>query len=205
MDLFDLLGSAVNIGGAIYSAKSAKDAAEDQAQSYTQAAQNFRPYADLGDHSAGELQGRLNNNALLGDFSLEDFEQDPGYQFELAEGNKAIDRAAGARGGRYSGATLKALQRYGQGLASTKYNEAYGRDNTNKTRQYNMLAGGVSAGQGAQGTVGNFLSNAGAANASGRVGVSNAINNGLEGAYNVLADSRYAKQYGSPYTYRVPR
>jgi len=56
-----------------------------------------------------------------------DFEADPGYQFRLREGEKAINRAASAQGGRLSGATLKALQAHGQGLASEEYDKAYGR------------------------------------------------------------------------------
>ena len=206
MDLFDILGAGVNLFGGFATANAAKKAGKAQQQAAQQAAANFRPYSQLGDYSAGQLQGRLNNNALLGNFTMADLENDPGYQFELQEGNQAIDRAAGSRGGRYSGATLKALQRFGQGLASTRFNEAYNRDNTDKTRTYNMLSGGVNAGQGAQGTVGNFLSNAGAAQASGDVGANNAIWQGFGGAYDVLADANYAKKYGAaPYMYRVPR
>ena len=203
-DLFDLLGAGVNIFSGIQSAKASKKAGKYEQQAAEQAAANFRPYAQLGDQAAGELSGRLNSNALLGDFSADDFEADPGYQFRLSEGNKAIDRAAGARGGRYSGATLKDLQRFSQGLASDEYDRAYNRDNTNKTRQYNILAGGVNAGQGAQGTVGNFLSNAGTARASGTVGANNAIWQGVGGAFDVLADSRYADRYGAaPYRYQT--
>ena len=40
--------------------------------------------------------------------------QDPGYQFRLNEGNKAINAAASARGNARGGATMKALTRYGQ-------------------------------------------------------------------------------------------
>lgn len=49
------------------------------------------------------------------------FEADPGYQFRLQQGEQAIMRAQAARGGRYGGATLKALQEHGQGLASQEF------------------------------------------------------------------------------------
>lgn len=43
----------------------------------------------------------------------------------MAEGNKAIERSAAARGGLNSGATLKALSRYNQDSASNEYTNAY--------------------------------------------------------------------------------
>lgn len=53
--------------------------------------------------------------------------EDPGYQFRLQQGQKAIERAAAAKGGRLGGSTLKELMRYGQGLASEEAGESYGR------------------------------------------------------------------------------
>ena len=52
------------------------------------------------------------------DPSSVDLEADPGYQFRLSEGEKAIRRHASAGSGAATGATYKALQRYSQGLAS---------------------------------------------------------------------------------------
>lgn len=49
------------------------------------------------------------------------FQTDPGYQFRQEEGQKAIERGAAARGGLYSGAAMKALDRYGEGLAAQEY------------------------------------------------------------------------------------
>ena len=44
------------------------------------------------------------------DFSAADFQADPGYAFRLAEGQKALDRQAAARGGLISGGALKAAR-----------------------------------------------------------------------------------------------
>jgi hypothetical protein len=52
---------------------------------------------------------------------------DPGYQFRLSEGLKALDRQAAARGGLISGGALKAAGRYGQDYASGEYQNAYNR------------------------------------------------------------------------------
>lgn len=49
------------------------------------------------------------------------FRSDPGYQFQLEQGIGAIDKSAAARGNLNSGATLKALQGYGQGMADQSY------------------------------------------------------------------------------------
>lgn len=49
------------------------------------------------------------------------FKASPGYQFRLNQGIDAIDQSAASRGGLYSGRTLKALNDYGQGMASQEY------------------------------------------------------------------------------------
>jgi hypothetical protein len=54
-------------------------------------------------------------------------EEDPGYQFRLDEGSKALQRSAAARGTLRSGATLKGLIDYGQNTASEEYQRAYNR------------------------------------------------------------------------------
>jgi hypothetical protein len=53
--------------------------------------------------------------------------QDPGYQFRLSEGLKALQASQAAKGGLVSGGALKALEGYGQGLASQEYQNAYAR------------------------------------------------------------------------------
>lgn len=69
------------------------------------------------------------------------FAEDPGYQFRLAEGERALNRAALA-GGRYdSGRTLKDLMRYGQGFASNEYGNAFDRFRTDRADRLNMYGG----------------------------------------------------------------
>lgn len=60
-------------------------------------------------------------------FSEADMQADPGYRFRLREGTKAISRRAAAMGMSGSGATLKALQRYGQELGAEEFTAARGR------------------------------------------------------------------------------
>jgi hypothetical protein len=66
--------------------------------------------------------------------------QDPGYAFRMAEGMKALERSAAARGGLLSGATLKGTQRYGQDLASQEYQNAFNRYQTQRANTLNPYA-----------------------------------------------------------------
>jgi len=59
--------------------------------------------------------------------ALQALQNQPGYQFGLNQGQTAIDRSAAGRGGLYSGATLKALERFGQDYAGSKLGETYNR------------------------------------------------------------------------------
>lgn len=52
---------------------------------------------------------------------------DPGVAFRLAEGRKALEASALARGSGMSGSTLAALQRQGQELSSQEYGNAWNR------------------------------------------------------------------------------
>jgi hypothetical protein len=54
--------------------------------------------------------------------------QDPAYQFQLKEGLRGIQSSAAKAGTLLTGGTLKALEGYGQGLASTYNDKYYGRD-----------------------------------------------------------------------------
>lgn len=126
------------------------------------------------------------------DFSKADFEADPGYQFRQDEGMKALERSAAARGLLASGSTLKGIQRFGQGLASQEYTNAFNRYQVNRTNQLNPLQSLMGAGQSATNTLtnaagvqgtneANALMAAGQARASGYVGSANALSGALSG------------------------
>lgn len=54
------------------------------------------------------------------------YQDSTGYQFRLGEGLQATERSAAARGGLNSGATLKALERYGQNIGSAEFGNYLG-------------------------------------------------------------------------------
>jgi hypothetical protein len=179
---------------------------------------------------AGQMQPRgADFGSLDKKFTLADYQADPGYQFRLDQGELGIKRAASARGGQYSGATLKALANFNSGLASQEYGNAYSRFNTDQTTNYNRLAGLAGTGQTANTAVGNagnsafntianagnananaqgqYLQNAGEARASGYVGTANAIGRGIKQVYNnwqqnqppAVYDDGYSIGQGSAY------
>lgn len=91
--------------------------------------------------------------SLMRNFTGKDLENEPGYQFGLKQGQNALNQGAIARGGYFTGNALKELTRYNQDYAGTKYDAAFNRDASNKTRQYNFLQGPINTGVGAtQGT-----------------------------------------------------
>ena len=80
-------------------------------------------------------------------FSMEQFQQDPGYQFRLSEGLKALDRQAAARGGLISGGALKATARYGQEMGSQEFINAFNRYQAERQAQLSPLQYLVGGGQ----------------------------------------------------------
>ena len=136
------------------------------------------------------------------DFSMADFQADPGYAFRLSEGTKALERSAAARGGLLSGGTGKALTRFGQDLGSQEYTNAFNRYQTNRAARLAPLQSLAGLGQitaqqiGQQGmqtgaNVGNEITNAGAARASGYVGAANALTGGLGTYLNYSTNQNY--------------
>jgi hypothetical protein len=123
-------------------------------------------------------------------FGTDQFQQDPGYAFRQAEGMKALERSAAARGNLMSGSTLKGIQRFGQDLASQEYQNAFNRFQTERAARLNPLQSLMGSGQsaanvmtGAAGQMGqNEATNiygAGQARASGYIGQANALNQAL--------------------------
>lgn len=67
-------------------------------------------------------------NQLAGNSFMDNWQQDPGYQFRLQQGQQGINNAMAARGMGNSGAALKALAGYNQNMASQEYGNVYNRE-----------------------------------------------------------------------------
>lgn len=84
-------------------------------------------------------------------FDLDKFQTDPGYEFRLGEGEKAIQRQLASQGKTFSPEQVKALTGYSQNLATDEYGKAYGRYEGEKADLYNRLANMAGMGQTATG------------------------------------------------------
>lgn len=133
--------------------------------------------------------------SLLKPFGMEDFQASPAYQFNLSEGEKAINKAAAARGNYYAPGTLQDISKYSQGVASNEFQNAYSNYNTNMGNIWNRLSTLSGSGQNAAamtgtnatqvaGQIGNNMMSGANAQAAGQVGQANAVNSGLGSAYN---------------------
>lgn len=201
-----IIGGVAAIGGGLIASSGAKKAAKAQenAAREAQAAQERmferqtelqEPFRQAGLTAQQQIMQLLGiggdaNAAGYGSmakpFGTEQFQQDPGYAFRQAEGMKALERSAAARGGLLSGSTLKGIQRFGQDLASQEYQNAFNRYQVERAARLNPLQSLMGSGQSAAnvltGTAGQFgqasannAMNVGAARASGYVGSANAL------------------------------
>lgn len=147
--------------------------------------------------------------SLLKKFSSSDLAADPvyqsGLQFGADQGAGAINARATAGGMYDSGATLKALTRFGNDYGSTKANESYNRFTNDQNNTFNRLSGAsgtgqvatnqvASAGSSMANNVSNDLTGAGNSRAAGIVGGANAwggaANNASMAANNYQSNQR---------------
>jgi hypothetical protein len=173
-------------------AKSAEDANRLAQDQFNQNRADSQPWRDAGTQALGQLtSGTSAGGDFSRDFTLADFNKDPGYQFRMDQGSNALQTSAASRGGLLSGGTLKALDRYGQDYASGEYSNAYNRFNNDRTQRFNRLSSIAGLGQTAtrdvaqQGTalagqLGENGMQAANARASGYIGTANAINGGAQ-------------------------
>ena len=216
-------GSAISGSKAAKAAKKAADAqvaAQQQAlalqkEMFDKQVSLQEPFRQAGLVSQAELmrQMGLGGDAasqsygnMLRDFTMADYQEDPGYGFRLQEGLKGLDRQAAARGGLISGAALKAASDFAGKQASAEYQNAYNRYNQNRGMRYDMLTGQQGVGANAVNALGGAARNyatqggenivgAGKARASGYLDVADARNQMLGGLTDI--GSQLAGGYGT--------
>jgi hypothetical protein len=95
----------------------------DLISNYSSALQPFLQNFNTAQGGVTQLGNLLGLNGSAGSQSaLQTLQNTPGYQFQLQQGNNAINAAAAANGTLNSGNQLTALSNYNQGLANTTYN-----------------------------------------------------------------------------------
>jgi len=123
---------------------------DDLGAGYNLATGTLQPYTQYGGAATGRLAALSGLNG--GNEQAFALAQDPGYQFRMNQGVAALDRSAAGRGLLLSGAQTKALNDYGQGMASSELSNAY-----------NRVAGIADAGRGAAGNLATLQSGRGTA------------------------------------------
>jgi hypothetical protein len=227
-----IIGST--IAGAAISSNAAKSAARTQADATRQASDATlqaqrealdaqKPFLEGGYAATNRLQELLGlggNTSASGYGSLNtpfsfkpgDLTQTPGYQFQLQQGQNAIDRRAAAGGGFYSGAGLKGAASFNQDLAGTTFDKEYGRAfnefQANRANTLNPLQALAGQGQtaantsgsiqmgGANSLAGLLTSNANAQGAS-RIAQGNAISSGINNGLAAWQRAQYMNAPGS--------
>lgn len=151
----EVLAAGALLGGAALQSNAARKAGKDaaratdnanqlQQEQFYQTREDNMPLMDL----RNALLPRIQSMALQDvGATPSQVMAEPGYQFGLSEGLKGVQNTAAARGGLYSGATLKALNRYSSDYATTKFNDAFNRQQTQFGNQFNRLTAGANMGQ----------------------------------------------------------
>ncbi len=116
----------------------------EQRRQFDRTEQLQKPFYTAGVGALNQLVPLASNYTPFG---MKQFEADPGYSFRMDEGMKALERSAAARGGLLSGSAMKGIQRFGQGLASDEYTNAFNRYQTERNAQLNPLQSLAGMGQ----------------------------------------------------------
>jgi hypothetical protein len=125
------------------------------------------------------------------------FFESPDYQFNLAQGQQAIDRSLAAQGRSLSGAGVKEGIRYASGMASNEFGNFYNR--LANLAGIGQTATGSTAAAGAN-AANNISQNhmfAGQARANGYMQTGAAVNNAVQGGMSNYMLSRYLQQPGT--------
>lgn len=202
-----IVGSAVIGASATSSAakaqeRAAREGAAAQERMFNRQVELQEPFRQAGVNALPELIAASRYTP----FSMDQFQQDPGYAFRLREGLKALDRSAAARGGLLSGNQLRGVTQFGQDLASQEYTNAFNRYQAERAARLNPLQSLTGMGQTAAttlanqaGTYGQALAENAAARgnirASGYMGTANALTNALGQGVNYYQNQQMMDRY----------
>ncbi len=220
--------AAVGTVGGIISGNKAANAQQDaanaslqlQRESQQAALEAQKPFLEGGYAATNrllDLLGLSKNTGAQGFGSLNtpfsftpgDLTQTPGYQFQLQQGQEALDRKAAAGGGFYSGAALKAATGFNQNLASTtfdnEYNRAFNAYQTNRANTLNPLQALAGQGQTSANTVGgiqtgganaltSLMTGLGNSQAANAINTGNQISSGLNSGLSAWQQANYLSQ-----------
>lgn len=115
---------------------------------YDVARGDVAPYREAGVSALNLLsQGIQPGGEFNQPFTAQTMMQDPGYQFRVQEGQRALERSQSARGGLLGGRAMREATRYGQEMASNEYANAFNRYQADLSNRFNRLAYPTGLGQ----------------------------------------------------------
>ncbi len=204
-----IAGSVIQ-GGASYAGAKAQERAADRAtaeqkRQFERQIELQEPFRLAGVNALPELI----EASRYTPFSMDQFQQDPGYAFRMREGLKALDRSAAARGGLLGGNQLRGVTQFGQDLASQEYTNAFNRYQAERAAKLNPLQSLVGMGQTNAATMAqqagqygqSMAENAlmrGNMKASQYAGLANAATSGLSGYLNQQQSQKWMDKFFPP-------
>ena len=188
-----LIGAGASIVGSNKASSTAKSVANQnnalQADIYNQNKATLAPFVGAGAPATNELNGLLGlgGDPAAASAAFQTYQNSDGYQFRLAQGQKSVTAALGARGYLDSGAAQKSLLNYGQGAASDEFGRYVGALQGQQGVGLTAASAQAGVGQNYAGQV--SANNNNAANAASNAALSNAgsINGALGSALSAYA------------------
>jgi len=202
-----IAGSVIQAGAGYAGAKAQQRAADratdEQRRQFNKQVALQEPFRLAGVNALPELI----EASRYTPFSMDQFQQDPGYAFRMREGLKALDRSAAARGGLLGGNQLRGVTQFGQDLASQEYTNAFNRYQSERAARLNPVQSLAGMGQSNAATMAqqagqfgqNMAENAlmrGNMRASGYAGIANAATSGISGYLNREQNREMMELYG---------
>lgn len=215
-------GAAITAGVGAMSSQSAANTQADAANNATGAQLamfnttqgNLQPYMGEGSTALSTLNGQLGTlntpMAIQPSINNTNWKQymSPAYDFQLQQGQQALQNSQAAQDGVLSGAALKGLINYNQNMAGTAFQNAFNDYQTQYGNQfnqyqtqnqniYNRLANLANLGENAAANLGqnatqtganvaNTMTAAGNAQAAGTIGTANAVNGAVNNGMGYL-------------------
>lgn len=200
------VGAAGSIAAGAEQASGQEQAANTQAGMFNTIVGQEQPFLSAGTAATSELEGLegltgtpgtnvgttgLPQGYLTQTFNptQQDLENYPGYQFQLSQGDLAVNSANSAGGSAVSGPALKSLMNYNQGLAASNYSNYFNQFQTQQNNIFNRLSNIATTGQNAAGNLGSAGANLGTGIAQAQASAAGSIAGGIAGATNNAGQS----------------
>lgn len=221
-------GAVIGAAGSAYAgsqqSSAAKNAQNISQNQYANTVALESPYNQTGYGAISQLnyleglgtpgKGQTDSSSTYGGFgslntpfTAANFKQlSPAYQFQFQQGQQNVLNGDASGQGALSGAALKDLVSYNQGMANTSFNNAFNQYQTQNQNIYGRLSnlanlgqsaasGTAQAGTALAGQAAQSAQNYGTAQAGGTVGATNALGNGISNG------AIWAQYGGNPYPY----